>query len=288
MIRLAGAGWQAALLPQQGAAFASLEWQGQPVLAPLAPGADPNGSFAGAFLMAPWCNRLDAGRLGAEHRLPVNRLPVNRVAENTAIHGLSREQPWQVAAVAADRVLLRQRLVRQPFDYAAELEVTLGAALHLALRLRNLGAAPVPMGLGWHPWFHRTPGMRLRLGARTALLSDARNLPVAAEPSTGLDAPLEALEGLDRHYAGWDGAMLLERPGLAIVLAASGVWAGNIQVFVPVGGQAMCAEPVSHIPDAPNRPALAAAGPLALLAPGAEICGALTLRCSGGGASTAA
>ena len=33
------------------------------MLAPLPLGADPNSSFRGAFVMAPWANRLDRGLL---------------------------------------------------------------------------------------------------------------------------------------------------------------------------------------------------------------------------------
>ena len=69
--------------------------RGIDVLAPLPLGADPNASFAGAFLMAPWANRLDEGRL------PVGgttwHLPLNRPHDGTAIHGLVRDAAWTAA-----------------------------------------------------------------------------------------------------------------------------------------------------------------------------------------------
>ena len=100
-LALAGGDWEAVLLPEQGAAFARLACRGIDVLVPLPLGADPNASFGGAFLMAPWANRLDEGRL------PVGgvtwHLPVNRPADDTAIHGLVRDMPWQVEESGAAR-----------------------------------------------------------------------------------------------------------------------------------------------------------------------------------------
>jgi aldose 1-epimerase len=54
-------------------------------------------------------------------------------------------------------------------------------------------------------------------------------------------------------------------------LAAQGAWARNLQIFAPGGGNVLCVEPVSHVPDAPNRPEFAAYGPLVMLPPGASL-----------------
>src|SRR5689334_7598963 len=117
MLELAGAGWAARLLPEQGGAFAALEYAGDAVLAPLPLGADPNAGFGGAFLMLPWANRLDGGHLPIAGTL--HQLRVNRAEDNTAIHGLAREHPWEVALAEPARVVLTQRLAEPPFDYAA-------------------------------------------------------------------------------------------------------------------------------------------------------------------------
>ena len=270
MIELAAADWAARLLPEQGGAFAALAWQGQDILVPLPLGADPTASFAGAFVMAPWANRLDAGQLpfaGTTHQLRVNRSE-----DNTAIHGLARDRPWQVERADATSAVLVQQVDDPPFNCLARLEVGLAAAgLHLALSLRNLAPWPVPMGLGWHPFFVRPAGTRLRFAATALLGRDARCLPVAVQPSHGVDGAEPDYEGLDTHFTGWDGVVELLRPGLALRLCAEGAWAHNLQVFAPAGSGVLCAEPVSHVPDAPNRPAFAALGPLSMLAPDAVL-----------------
>jgi aldose 1-epimerase len=279
LIELAAAGWAARLLPEQGGAFAALTWQGIDVLAPLPTGADPNASFAGAFLMLPWANRLDAGQMpfgGMMHQLQVNR-----AEDNTAIHGLSRELPWRVEAATEAAVSLVQHVASAPFDYAARLEVGIGeAGLQLELSLRNLAPEPVPMGLGWHPFFRRPAGTRLWFAATALLSRDARALPVAAQPSRGVDGDEAAYEGLDTHFTGWDGALRITRPDLVLELRAEGAWARNLQIFAPAGSGILCAEPVSHVPDAPNRPDISVLGPLTMMAPGAILRASLGLTAS--------
>ncbi|WP_149541254.1 aldose epimerase family protein [Siccirubricoccus phaeus] len=273
--------WQAELLPGQGGACAALRWRGLDLLVPLPEGADPNASFAGAFLMAPWANRLDGGALPVAGTLW--HLPVNRVADNTAIHGLSRDAAWQVVSAGSAHAVLEQLVdatpLGVPWRYRARLGWRLGArSLRLTLGLTNAGEAAFPFGLGWHPWFARPRGTRLRFAATTLFARDARTLPVAAEPCPGLDGAEPAYEGLDTAFAGWDGVAELHRPEGCLHLAASGAWARHLQVFAPPGGHFLCLEPVSHVPDAPNRPALAAHGPMALLAPGESLAGELHLE----------
>jgi aldose 1-epimerase len=279
-LALAGDGWEALLLPGQGAAFARLAFRGAAVLAPLPFGADPNSSFAGGFLMAPWTNRLDEGRL------PVGGttwyLPINRPADDTAIHGLVRDAAWTVVEAEAARAVLVQQgdaaAAGVPWHWHARLEVVLEAAgFRLALGVTNAGTQPFPFGCGWHPFFARPPGTRLRFAATTLFARDARCLPIAVQPSTGVDGAEPAYEGLDTHFAGWDGVAEVARPDLTLRLEASGAWAGNLQVFAPGGSHILCVEPVSHVPDAPNRPDFARFGPLSLLAPGETLHAALRI-----------
>lgn len=284
-LRLSAGAWEAALLPARGGAFAALTHAGREVLAPVPPGADPNQGFHGAFWMLPWANRLDGGRIrvgGAEHRLSVNR-----PTEGTAIHGLMRDRPWEVAAhdSGAARLVLLQRLdgpEAGPFRCCARAVVELSATtgLRLDLVLTNTGDAATPMGAGWHPFFRRTPDTRLRFAASVRFDRDARGLPVDARPCPGLGAPVECFDGLDAHFAGWRGTAEIARPDLTLRLRATGAWARNLQVFAPAGGDVLCVEPMSHAPDASNRAEAAAHGPMSLLAPGESLRASLGLSCA--------
>ncbi len=275
VLELRGGGWRAALLPEQGAAFAALEHEGRPILQPLE-GRDPNTTPAGAFWMLPWTNRLDGGafRWAGE----TYRFPITHPAEGNALHGLARARAWVVEDAAPGRAVLSQRLRQTPFDYTARLTVALGPdGLNLALRLEQTGEQPCPMGFGWHPWFARPPGCSVRFHATQSLARDARRLPVSAQSSTGIEGPEAGWLGMDDHFAGWDGVAVLRRPDLALVLEAGGDWARNIQFFAPADRPVLCLEPVSHVPDVINRPFLAPFGAMRVLAPGEALEGRIRL-----------
>jgi aldose 1-epimerase len=277
MLALAAGDWAASLLPARGAALGRLTWRGRDILAPLPEGADPNVSFAGAFLMAPWTNRLDRGRIAVGGTRWC--LPVNRPQDRTAIHGLVRDHGWRVESVTGSEAVLSLDLDTAPFRCAARVRLSLSpGGVDLALALTARGDRPLPLGIGWHPWFARPPGTRLGFAARWRCRHDSRQLPVAAEPFDRLDGAETDCLGFDTHFAGWDGTATLRHPdGTTLRMAAQGAWATNLQVFAPPGTPVLCVEPVSHLPDAPNRPVLAPLGPMAMVAPGGTIGGRITL-----------
>jgi aldose 1-epimerase len=278
MLEIAADGWEAALLPEHGATFARLAHGGRELLAPIPPGAPAIGPFHGAFLMAPWTNRLDAGRIEVAGR--AWHMPINRPTEGTALHGLLRELPWRVESRAPDRATLACDLDHPPFRVAARLEAALAAdGLKLAVSLTNTAAEATPLGIGWHPFFVRPPGTRLRFGARVVFGRDARNLPVAPRPCAGLDGGDAVLDGLDTHFAGWDGTAEITFPGSRpLVLRASGAWRANLQVFAPRGAGILAVEPVSHAPDSANRADAAAHGAMRVVESRGAIAGSLMIH----------
>lgn len=274
-IALDGHGWQAWLAPQDGGGITALRFQGRDILVP-APDRVPLGGPFGAFWMIPWANRLDGGRLGG------HRLPINRAAEGTAIHGLSRDRPWQVAEATSDRVLLTQAVAAGPYRYEARLlHGVWPGGFSLDLAITNTGDTPLPFGAGWHPWFVRPPGTRLRFGAATRFTHDSRCLPIAAEASAGLDGDEATFLGFDTHFGGWDGAARIDWPGLSLGIAATGALATNLQVYAPRDKAVLCVEPSSHVPDVANRPGFAAQGAMRVLAPGENLTGRIALSANG-------
>ncbi|MCA3365326.1 MAG: aldose epimerase [Roseomonas sp.] len=263
--------WQALICPEQGAAFSSLHWRGRDVLVPAPEGARHPGAY-GAFWMLPWANRLDAGRIAG------HAMPINRAAEGTAIHGLARDLPWEVISAAPDHALLQQRLNVAPFDYTAQLAVTLDAlGLVMEMTLRHEGAAPAPYGMGWHPWFIRSAATSLHLNATQRANHSERGLPESLTLCASIAADEAGLIGHDNFFAGWDGVARLKTSAGNITLIATGDFAAGVQVYAPPAQPILCVEPVSHMPDAPNRPALGAVAPMRLLAPGQFLHGTIRL-----------
>jgi aldose 1-epimerase len=275
MLTLEAAGWRALLLPEQGAAFAALEHRGVAVLEPLA-GRNPNATPAGAFWMVPWTNRLDGGLFPWAGQRYV--FPITHPREGNALHGLARAMPWHVERSGPAHAVLTQRLRQLPFDYAARLEISLGeGGLDMALHLEQVGEASCPLGFGWHPWFARPPGCVLRFSAAHKLQCDARKLPIGAEPCIGVEGGEDIWLGTDGHYPGWNGVAVLQRPDATVTLEATGDWAHNLQFYAPAEHPVLCLEPVSHVPDVINRPALAPFGPMRVLARGETLEGRIHL-----------
>ncbi|MCA3309456.1 MAG: aldose epimerase [Roseomonas sp.] len=263
--------WQAVICPEQGAAFSSLQWRGRDILVPTPAGARHPGSY-GAFWMLPWANRLDGGRIAG------HAMPINRAEEGTAIHGLARDRPWELVNAASDQVVLQQRLTFAPFDYTARLTVLLDVhGVLMEMILRHEGAASAPYGMGWHPWFARSAATSLHLKATQRANHTARGLPESLTPCTGIAADEAGLIGLDNFFADWDGVARFTIRDGTITLTATGDFSAGVQVYAPPAQPVICVEPVSHMPDAPNRPALGAAAPMRLLAPCQSLRGTIRL-----------
>jgi aldose 1-epimerase len=120
----------------------------------------------------------------------------------------------------------------------------------------------MPAGLGWHPYFPRTPRATLTASVAALWLTDAEILPIARvspppdrDPGPGLAVDRVSL---DNAFVGWNGRAVVAWPErhATLRLDASGPL-DTLVVYTPPGQPFFCAEPVSHITDAFN---LAAAG----------------------------
>lgn len=282
-VELAGGGYRVAVDPARGGAILSACWHGTAVLAPWDENLPP--FKAGCFPMLPFANRIADGRFrfaGHDYTLPVN-LP----QENMAIHGFARDHAWTLAAHAAQHVVLEQDFAAagNPYRYHARQEIAVSEqGIRIALSVRNDGDAPMPFGIGLHPWFARTKGTTLGFASPGAFGRDARGLPVMPPRRVAVfeaDGPgaLDEYPWFDGCFANWTprlAAIVRQQDGLAVDLVADGAFR-HLHVFVPHDRDVLCAEPVSHAPDAINRPEL---GGMDVLAPGAVLSGAMTLRAS--------
>lgn len=153
-------------------------------------GVDESSSAGRGQVLAPWPNRLDAGRYAFEGLM--GRAPIDEPERGNAIHGLVRWLPWPVASAAEDAVTLACVLHPQPaYPWRLELEIDYrldADGLRVALRATNASDRPAPFGLGFHPYV--TAGVpvdevRLTLPASRRLLTDGRALPAGEEDVAG-------------------------------------------------------------------------------------------------------
>ena len=305
LVEITTGGFRLGVLPGLGGSITHLVWT--PSDGP-APGADidlmrrateagiasGNPSNLASFAMVPFTNRIDAGKIsftdGSGHRHAV-QVPINRPAQNAAIHGFGRLARWQVAEWTACKVRLTQLFADagNPYAYAAEQVFALTRThVECTLGVTNQGATVMPFGIGFHPWFDRTPAATLAFSATHAFRMDARDMPVEAIPAgefSGCDAhahahrfAISARTPFDTPVGGWAGTATITWPEwhAALDISASGAFR-LIHIFSPKEPAVFCVEPVSHLPDVINRRHLSGHGDMTLLAPGESMTGMMRL-----------
>jgi aldose 1-epimerase len=231
--------------PRDGCRLRSLEVAGDELLAQEEPSESHWG--AGSFVMAPWAGRLRRGHVewgGRQRSFPL------APQEASALHGLVHDAAWTPVSPGVYEVEIGDRWLSPcRLRQVIRLEPD---ALHLRLEAHAL--APVPVTLGWHPWFHRRlDGAELDLQVRAgwALERDADKLPTGrrtAVPDGPMDDTLGDVQWPIRLT--WPQRLQLEIDSDA-----------TVAVVYTQRPDLVCVEPQSGPPDEPNlHPRLARPG----------------------------
>jgi len=261
-------------LPHVGARIHRLRAFGQDILRtpddPDAHRVDP--FFWGAYPMAPWCNRATATRMriaGRDLELTPN------FPDGSAIHGLVATAPWTARADGSFD-LMRPADGAWPWTFAVRLVATLhGAELALGWAITNLDDAPMPAGLGLHPWFRRPLELRVPGAAAYPSNVDSATEPRPVQGGTDLRSLATPASGLDGTWTALgQQAIDLAWPALGVrarLQVHSSAGAPLVAVATPAEIDAVAVEPQTHGPDPLRR--LSAGEPDApiLLAPGSDL-----------------
>jgi aldose 1-epimerase len=238
---------------------------------------DPNA--LGLYVLVPWSNRISGP--GFSFGGQFHPIAPNFAGEPCPIHGDGWLSSWAVSSNDDRFVRLEHDADGPgPYHYRASLEYTLDAAgLIIRLGATNRAAIPLPFGLGFHPWFPRTPGTQLLAPAKSVWLEDARHLPTERvsiasreEWDFSLPRPLPS-DWINSCFIGWGGhaQILWKDRGLALDVEASPPLSGYILYSPSARARFFCFEPVSHAVDAHNLPPGPEAHGLATLSPGAML-----------------
>lgn len=237
----------------------SFEAFGTPVLkqAPNVVGAP---SDPAAFVLLPFCNRIAQGRASfdgeALHLTPA------LVGEAHALHGEGWITEWTVEEQTDRSAVLS--LCHKPapgkwpwaFDASQSYELV-GTKLVHTLHLHNTSDRPMPAGLGFHPYFPRADSDRFAAHVEGKWNVSDDLLPTLHELCSHDDYwPNQHLRDdlpLDHCFTGWDGKVTITRTDLRISVTASETLT-HLHIYAQPGADFFCAEPVSHMPDALNRP----------------------------------
>lgn len=210
------------------------------------------------FPLVPFSNRIRNGQFsfqGQEIKLPLNFAP-----EVHSIHGHGWKVPWTLTEKSEDRVVIEYSYPADewPFSYLVRQVFELrDSGLTLTLQITNTGKTAMPVGLGFHPYFVRTPLATITTKTEKMWVNDAENMPLSLEkvPETELlnQGLLVGQQSLDNLFSGWNREVLISWPewraNLKITAAAP---LDYLVVFTPAEEEYFCVEPVSHVTDAFN------------------------------------
>jgi aldose 1-epimerase len=192
------------IAPSRGNVTFQMRVKGHDVLHfPVASLEDPRAGQFGIPFLGPWANRLDEPAFYANGRRYAFDMELGNVRGSIPIHGFLGDSEWQVveARADADAAWLTSRLefFRNPlwmkqFPFAHTIEIThrlQDGVLEVRTRIQNLSLEPMPVSIGFHPYFQLTDSPRdewtIAVGARTQWLLAENKIP------TGETQPIERL-----------------------------------------------------------------------------------------------
>lgn len=280
---------EAVVVPELGAGLARydllVEGRREPLFRPCRQLATAGPFDLALNLLVPWSGRISGGGFAAGQRF--HPLAPNHPGEPLPIHGNGFAAAWSLAEASRDRMRLTLASAGPgPYRYEAEVTYALReGALAIDLAVTSHADAPLPHGLGLHPWFPRTPGTTLQARAHTVTLEDSRHLPAGQLPvacRTDWDfAEPRRLPGawVNNDFSPWDGRAVVawEDRGLSLAVDTGNDPALTTYILYSPASDAdfFCFEPVTHPVDAHNRPGGPAAHGLSILARGET----LKVRC---------
>jgi len=251
-------------------------------------------ALSGNPFLAPWANRLDHDGFtfnGKHYAINDTLGNIRRDGNKKPIHGLvAFTSRWKVVdlnssgeASATSRLELFREpdwMAQFPFAHSIDMKYRLkDGALEVETVIDNLSSSPMPVSIGFHPYFQLTDTARdewqVALPAREGVVLS--NLLIPTGEKTPRDpGPLFALKGtqLDNVYTalerGNDGKSVFYVQGKSQRLAVE--YGPNYPVavvYAPAGRGFICFEPMSGVTNAIN---LGHEGkfPLQTVAPGAK------------------
>ena len=223
----------------QGGRLASLLVNGVELL--VAPGAGGPLQW-GSYPMVPWAGRVRDGRFrfdGKNHELPRNLAP-------HSAHGVGFTSPW---SIVDDRTLGLNLGPPWPLGGRATQRFDLDDG-GLTITMTVEAASPMPVMVGWHPWFNRS--LDAGQGPVEAVLTFGPSLMYELDESA-----IPTGELVTAPPGPWDNCFTslrheptIEWPGIVTLRLTSSC---DHWVIYTEPAHALCVEPQSDAPDAFNR-----------------------------------
>ena len=260
-------------------------------------------SQAGIPFLGPWANRLDGDSYwanGKRYLLNPDAIALRRDPNGLPIHGLLLfASAWQVTKLEAGEhaaeVTSRLDFWKHPgwmaqFPFAHSIEMThrlYGGALEVRTAIKNLSTEPMPLVIGFHPWYHMpdTPRdqWKITLPVREHYILSDKSLPTGERKPADLGpaTPLAGLQ-LDDVFGGVEpnGEFLLEGGGRKIAVKFGPQFPIAV-VYAPQTRDVVCFEPMTGITNGFNLAHQGIFKGLESIQPGAQWSESFWIRPSG-------
>ena len=211
-----------------------------------------------SFPLVPFSNRINNGKFtfqGKQIKLPLNFYP-----EPHAIHGHGWEREWKVCKVNENYALLEYDYFPDewPFQYFARQIFELdGSNLRITIQIKNTGKTPMPAGLGFHPYFIRTPNSFIKAETKKMWVNDSKKIPHQLKIVPEIELLSKGLHinkfELDNIFTGWDHKAKITWPEWNLNLfIETKTPVDYILIYSPRGEDFFCLEPISHITNSFN------------------------------------
>jgi aldose 1-epimerase len=253
--------WTVEVTPGTGGAISRCVYDGQDMLrpTPAANAASDDARDMACFPLVPFSNRIENGRFSFGGRDV--HLPPNMGDHPHALHGQGWRGAWEVIEDGAEgRIVIGYEHAADswPWPYRARQTFAPGGdSLDVVLAVTNLSDAPMPAGLGLHPYFPASEGVTLTAGISHMWDCPHQQIPVRLVP---VPQELDFSRGiriadvdLDHCFAGWSGRAVIEWPGRRYRLAMLGSpTLTHLVVYTPKGADFFCVEGVDNMNNAVN------------------------------------
>ena len=244
--------------PHVGGSISQLVVRGRPLLREL-PLNSNNVLEASSFPLVPIINRIPAGRFSFEgHNV---ELQPNLPGSPDFLHGQGWRSSWSLTHQDAEHISLRFKHSRGewPWTYVAQQHFSIiHEGLRVELSVHNTSSEKMPAGLGFHPYFLRTPQTRVKTQydgyweANEALHPQEKRAGSYQKDWCQGDLVVGDVLTDHTHYGFGGLAEIYEPNGPTIVMRANPA-CQNLHIYTPTEGPSFCLEPVTDRADPFNE-----------------------------------
>jgi aldose 1-epimerase len=297
---------EVSICPSVGNIAYGLRVSGQPILLPP-PGTlaewKSKPSQAGIPFLAPWANRIDSDTYwvnGKKYHFNPDLGGLRRDPNGLAIHGLLLfASDWHVVGLSADESAAQltsrfdfwkypQWMAQFPFAHTIEMTHRLSdGVLQISPAIENHSVEPMPLSIGFHPWFQIPDSSRdtwtVHLPVQSHYTLSSQLVPTGETKAKDLPDPLPlAGQRFDDVFGGVDAGdeFWVEGAGRRISVRFGPKFPIAV-VYAPQDRNVICFEPMTAITNAFNLAHAGVYKDLPLIPPGETWKESFWIRASG-------